>query len=303
MSGAIKRFLSSPSLDWLVFAICVMMWGSAFALLKIATQSFSPVWITIGRMGIATVTLLALLPVLGEKLPPFKTPNVWRPYVFIGVAGTALPYFLFAWAIERVPSSVVAICNGGSPFFTALLAHALLAGERLSLQRGLSILLAFAGLAVLVAPRIAAEGGVSGEALGLFAAIAGASCYAIANVQTKLAAPVSPAIAATIYCVAAFLVSLPAGLAAPLNLNPSMASAIALVVLGVFSTALGGILYVFLVRRRGPVFTSFTTYLMPLWALGLGVWIMGERPGWNAVFALALVLAGLALFNLKLRRR
>jgi drug/metabolite transporter (DMT)-like permease len=169
----------------------------------------------------------------------------------------------------------------------------------MSLQRGIAILLGFAGLAVLVAPRIAAEGGLSGEAAGLAAAITGALCYAIANVQTKLAAPVSPAIAATIYCLAGFLVALPAGFAAPLNTQPSLASVAALIVLGVFSTALGGIFFVFLVRRRGPVFTSFVTYLMPLWALGLGVLVMGEKPGWNAIYALALVLSGLALFNMK----
>jgi drug/metabolite transporter (DMT)-like permease len=77
----------------------------------------------------------------------------------------------------------------------------------------------------------------------------------------------------------------------------------AVVVLGVFSTALGGVGFVFLVQRRGPVFTAFTTYLMPIWALGLGVAFLGEQPGWNAYAALGLILAGLALYNAPTRQQ
>jgi drug/metabolite transporter (DMT)-like permease len=49
------------------------------------------------------------------------------------------------------------------------------------------------------------------------------------------------------------------------------------------------------------VFVSFVTYLMPLWAMALGVLLLGERPGWNAGVALILVLAAMALFNWKPR--
>ncbi len=65
--------------------------------------------------------------------------------------------------------------------------------------------------------------------------------------------------------------------------------------LGVFSTALGSVGYVFLIKRQGPVFMTMAIYLAPLWATALGVALLGERPGWPAYVALALILGGVAL--------
>jgi len=43
------------------------------------------------------------------------------------------------------------------------------------------------------------------------------------------------------------------------------------------------------------VFMSMSMYLAPLWATGLGVVLMGERPGWTAFVALGLILLGVGL--------
>ena len=48
--------------------------------------------------------------------------------------------------------------------------------------------------------------------------------------------------------------------------------------------------YVWLIQRAGPVFVSFTTYMSPLWATGLGVLFLGEPLHWSMVGALALIL-------------
>jgi drug/metabolite transporter (DMT)-like permease len=40
-----------------------------------------------------------------------------------------------------------------------------------------------------------------------------------------------------------------------------------------------------------------TVYLLPVWATIIGVGLMGERPGWSAFAALALILGGVALTN------
>jgi drug/metabolite transporter (DMT)-like permease len=40
---------------------------------------------------------------------------------------------------------------------------------------------------------------------------------------------------------------------------------------------------------------SMGIYLAPVWATGLGMLALGERPGWSAFGALALILGGVAL--------
>ena len=72
---------------------------------------------------------------------------------------------------------------------------------------------------------------------------------------------------------------------------------IAMIVLGLLPTAFAMFVYVWLIQRAGPVFVSFTTYLSPLWATGLGVLFLGEQLQWSMVGALALILAGVAVAN------
>ncbi|MBI5942610.1 MAG: EamA family transporter, partial [Caulobacterales bacterium] len=64
---------------------------------------------------------------------------------------------------------------------------------------------------------------------------------------------------------------------------------------GIFSSGIGTVGWVWLIQRRGAVFTSMTVYLLPIWALILGMGLMHERPGWSAFAALALILSGVAL--------
>jgi drug/metabolite transporter (DMT)-like permease len=293
--------VSAGALDWAMFFACVVMWGSAFALLQVAVTTAPPVWVTIMRLAIAVACLGVMAFLLKERLPPLRHVAVWRDYAIIGIVGTAIPFVLFAWASERAPSAAVAICNGGSPFFTALLAHFFAPGERLTMQRAASVTLGFAGLSILVGPALLRETGWDGAGIGLLAATLATFGYGVANVMTKTAPQVAPTIATLIYCMAGFAFVAPIGAFAPPTHAFSAASLWAIAALGVFGTAVGGYFFVLLVRRRGPVFVSFVTYLMPLWAMALGVLLLGERPGWNAGVALILVLAAMALFNWKPR--
>jgi drug/metabolite transporter (DMT)-like permease len=70
------------------------------------------------------------------------------------------------------------------------------------------------------------------------------------------------------------------------------------VLLGIVPTALGTIGYVWLIRRRGALFTSFSTYLSPVWAILIGVVLLAERPGPTEYLALILILAGVVVANL-----
>ena len=46
-------------------------------------------------------------------------------------------------------------------------------------------------------------------------------------------------------------------------------------------------------------FVSLINYLIPLWALLGGMLFLGERPEWSALAALALILSGIALSEVK----
>ena len=281
-------------LDWIILFTLVAIWGSAFAALKVTVHEIPPAWIAAGRLVIGAALLLVWARLAGEKLPPFSDKLAWRTYALVGTIGTAAPFFLFAWASARMDSTLVAICNGASPFFTAGLATVMLA-ERLDARRIAGIGFGFLGLLTLAAPGLI-DAGASAQALGVAAGLIGAACYAYANIVTKAAPPVGPIAASAMFSLAGVAVAVPVAAAtAPVPIDASPAALLALAALGLGPSGVASILYVVLIRRRGPMFTAYTTYLIPIWAAVVGMIFLQERPGLETVVALVLVIVGLAL--------
>ena len=287
-------------LDWSVLVALVIVWGSAFAGLKIAVEGAHPAWVASMRLGVAASILFALMLGRGERAPRLlpRPDPVWSSYALIGVFGLGTPFLLFAWAATELPSAVLAICNGVSPVFTALFAHAFLAGERLNKRKTIGVGLGLVGFVALVAPDLRSTG-LGGAVVAELAALGGAALYAVANVVTKKAPPTPSVTSAFIMCLTGAIAT---GIAALVWAGPpTVPSARVLgviVALGLAPTALGTIGYVWLIRRRGALFTSFTSYLSPVWAVLIGVAVLGERPGSAEYLALLLILLGVGVANL-----
>ena len=82
-----------------------------------------------------------------------------------------------------------------------------------------------------------------------------------------------------------------------LTARPSLPAIGAVVGLGVISTAAAALLFFVLVRTAGATFVVSANYLTPLMALSLGVLLLGERPGLDALVAFALICGGIWIAN------
>jgi drug/metabolite transporter (DMT)-like permease len=89
----------------------------------------------------------------------------------------------------------------------------------------------------------------------------------------------------------------------PWALDISPGSAWAVVVLGVFATAVPTIVYFRLIASAGPTFLSLINYLIPLMAVAAGVIVLDETVGIAALAALSLILAGIGLAQLGAGKR
>jgi drug/metabolite transporter (DMT)-like permease len=96
------------------------------------------------------------------------------------------------------------------------------------------------------------------------------------------------------------LIMLPIGLpAAPVQLATAPAAPLlALAALTVIATSIATVAFLKLVAIAGPSFTSFINYLIPVWAVLMGMVFLGERPGVDALIALVLILGGIGLSEL-----
>lgn len=294
--------LNGTALSWAVLLFLVVIWGSTFAGIRVGVETISPAWLVTGRLLSATVFLgiwILLVRLFGARAAGADeaklTPRAVGWFALIGIGATTIPFILYAHAAESVGSAIMAICNGGTPFATVLMAH-FFVRDRLTARRLAGVLLGFLGLVVLVLPEFGR--GMGASLVGILLAIVGAWLYAVGNVATRLAPRVEPALSSLVIVGTGGLSALAYALAMePLPANPSMASLTAMILLGLLPTALAMFFYVWLIRREGPVFVSFVTYLSPLWATGLGVLFLGEELRWSMVGALALILAGVAVAN------
>lgn len=294
--------LSGNALSWAALLLLVVIWGSTFAGISIGVETITPAWLVAGRL-LSGAFFLAAWMILARVVRgrPSGSPSsrftlraaLW--FAVIGIAATMAPFVLYAHAAESVGTAVMAICNGGTPFATVLMAHAFL-NDRLTPRRFIGVLMGFAGLVVLVLPEFRDGGGAS--LVGILLAIVGAWLYAVGNIATRVAPRIEPVMSAFIIVAMGAVAALVyAVIMEPFPVNASQASIIAMILLGALPTAFAMFVYVWLIRRAGPVFVSFTTYMSPLWATGLGVLFLGEQLLWSMVGALALILAGVAVAN------
>ena len=302
-----KLRLTGASLSWAALLLLVVIWGSTFAGIRIGVETITPAWLVAGRLTSGALFLGVWI--LGAKLlrtqkKPADAPKLsWRAtgwFALIGIGATAVPFVFYAHAAESIGSAVMAICNGATPFATVLLAHGLI-GDRLTARRIIGVLLGFLGLVVLVLPEFGA--GMGASLIGILLAIFGAWLYGVGNVTTRMAPKIDTAVATFMIVGLGAVAALAYALVMePFPLNASAASITAMIILGLLPTAFAMFVYVWLIRRSGPVFVSFTTYMSPLWATGLGVLFLGEELHWSMIGALALILAGVAVANTPVRR-
>lgn len=280
--------------DWLSLLALVAVWGTAFAFIRLAVETVPPATIAAGRILSAALVLLGAVRLAGLRLP--SEVRTWAHFLLLGIVGNALPFFLISFGQEKVASGLAGILMAVNPLATLVLAHFFVAGERLSVARALGFVLGFAGVVVLLGAEALSEPG-EGSLLHRAAVLGGALCYATNAILTRRMPETHALVASAGVLAVASLATVPAALLLdpPGSFEPSSGSLVAVLWLGLVPTAAATILYFRVVASAGPTFFSLVNYPVPVVAVVTGALTYGERPGWTALAALVLVLAGIAL--------
>ena len=84
--------------------------------------------------------------------------------------------------------------------------------------------------------------------------------------------------------------------------SPQSLAIAGIIYLSLFPTAIATILLTILVRRAGPPFLSLVNYQVPIWAVVIGVVILGEKLPGHFLIALSVILGGLFISQFSDRR-
>lgn len=270
----------------LALAVTVVTWASAFPAITTGLDGYSPWALGLARLLVAAGALAAVAVVRPVSLPPRR---LWLRVAVAGLVGqTAYQWLLMAGEV-RVPAGTASILIATAPIFSVVAATVLLGESARGRVAGMAV--ACAG-AVLVGASL----GLGGGAAALLV-LAAAACQGLYHVVVKPLAVELGAFSATLWSVwagAAF--SLPA---LPLLLrdlpNAPLGATVSAVYLGLVPTALGYVAWSVAVRRTPIAVSTVALYLVPVVALLISWWWLGEQPAPLAVAGGLLAVVGVVL--------
>jgi drug/metabolite transporter (DMT)-like permease len=281
--------------------VLAMIWGASFLLIKLALEGVSPMQIVLGRLSFGALALGLLLAVRRQPLP--REPALWGHLLLMAVVANIVPFFLFGWGEQHVTSGMAGVLNGTTPLFTLVFAMALLPEERLSGLRALGLLVGFVGVVLVVGPwRNGGENALPGQ----LACLGAAACYGVSFTYTRRhisgRAPVLPLSVAQLLCAAGLLwIVAPVVAWTPVELTPTVVASV--VGLGAVGTGMAYALYYRLIHDAGATTASMVTYLIPVFAVALGIAVLGEPLTWNLFGGAAVVILGVLVADGRLGAR
>ena len=273
---------------WILFAAMCVLWGVPYLLIKVAVEDVTPSMLVLARTGIAALLLLPIAAVRNELrvLLPY-----WRPILAFAAIEIALPWVLLGSAETRISSSLTALLIAAVPLVATGIALAVVPRERLTLDRGLGLVLGVVGVFSIVG--LGTEGG---SPRAIVEVLIVAVCYAVgpAILQRWLAdLPPLGVIAASLGVSA--VVYVPITAVAGVGSTPSADALASILALAVVCTAIAFLVFFALITEIGPVRATVITYVNPAVAAVLGVVVLGEDFTVGMAIGFVLVLAGSVL--------
>jgi len=267
-------------------------WGSSFMFVALALEALGPTEIVAGRLAIGAAALTALLFLRGEGLP--RRPRDWFFCFAIAVVSNLLPFTLISWGQQSVPSSMAALLMATGPLVSLVLAHLCFADDRITLQKLAGLALGMAGIVLLIGP--SALEGLGAQLLGQLAIAGAACCYAVGGIvvrfsrggQSPLQLTGGSLLIAALLSLAIAIGEGETALAA-LSVEPLLA----VVVLGLLSTAGANFLFVNLVQAAGPSFAQMVNFLVPAFGLFFGWLFLAESLKLTSWLAFFMILSAL----------
>jgi drug/metabolite transporter (DMT)-like permease len=283
-----------------LLVLLASLWGASYSFIKVGVETIPPITLIAGRTAIAGAVLLAVMAMLGVRMP--RDARSWRSFMVQACLNSVLPFTAIAWAEQTVDAALATILNSTSPIFIFLFALVLnLEGER-TWRKLLGVGFGFAGIVLVIGAD--ALQGLSRELVSQLAIVLATVCYAGAAVFGRRFSGMHAIVPAAGSMIAGCAVLIPASLVIdhPWTLQVSAESALALLGLSVLSTALAFVIYFRLLKTLGSVGTAAQAYLRVPIGVALGALILGETLPLSAWAGMACVIAGVVAMTLPGRR-
>ena len=280
----------AKSVDLFLLILLGLIWGSSFFNIKIATYSFEPFTLALIRVFFASIPLIFLCKYKKIKIKAFS--KKWKPYALIGLFNIVIPFTLITIGTSKINSYLAAMLMSTTPMSGSILAHFFTKDEKISFFKSLGIIIGFSGILFLFFDQLIIN---DKNYIYVLITILGSTFYSIGGILTlklKNQGNENVTTSTTLWSVI-FLLPLSLIFESPWNSNPTLESTLSLLYLGVVATGIAWLIRFRILTVNGLVFQTQVAYLIPIFGVLFGYFLMDEIITWRVLVSLVIIIFGI----------
>lgn len=278
---------------WAALILLACVWGYNWVAVKIALRHTNALDLVAMRTGLGALVLFLVMALSGRSLRPVRV----RETVILGLLQTTLFMLVVTLAMVAGDAGKTAILTFTLPFWTLVLAYFWL-GERLSLRQVPAVLLVVLGLLLLLEPW-----SMSAHIVPKLLAVLSGFIWACATVHNRAMALKAPLDALStagwqmLYGAPLLVLLALCQHGTPTEWNLEFVLALSFTCVG--GSALGWLLWTFVIERLSASVASLASLANPVIALLAGWLQLGERPSLTEAAGMVCIVVALALLGLR----
>ncbi|HDZ5788617.1 TPA: DMT family transporter [Staphylococcus aureus] len=277
---------------FLSYLFTIILWGSAFPMIKIALNDFSAESLSAFRLILATIILLPF--VIIKKLPTPELRDI--PVIFIlGFCGFVIYHTALNFGETLISAGISGILFSTTPIFSSALAYIFLK-EHFSKWNWLSSLVAFIGISII---SISKDDYTTINVLGVFIILLASFSESLYFTFQKKYIEKYGFIAFTLYTIMAsspFMLIFIPEIINDIH-GATFTSIVSVLYLAIFPTIIPYVLLAYIVKSVGVSDATMSLYLTPIVSLLLSYLLLDELPTTLAIIGGIITLLGVSLSN------
>lgn len=296
MTQNLSTNIQPSAKDWLLIVLLALIWGGSFLFGRILMIEWPPFTVVFLRVFIAALTLWIFVLLTARNFPMER--NILSAVLIMGILNNAIPFSLILIGQQEIGSGLAAVVNAMTPIWTLIIANQFTSDEKFSTHKIFGICFGFMGVATLIGADFTQ--GLTASAWAQGAVLGATISYGFAGVWGKRFKGQDPIVISTGQLTASSLVMLPLMflMEDPFSISaPDLEMVVALLGLAIVCTAFAYVLFFKILSNVGATNVSLVTFLVPVSAILLGIFWLGETLTLSNIIGMALIITGLSLVD------
>ncbi len=279
----------------LLHLLMISLWASAFPVIQIGLESFTPQHLAFVRLSIASISLLVITIATRMRLPDIKDIPI---LLVLGFLGFTVYHTALNIGEKTVSAGIASLLVSTTPIFSSFLA-VFFFREEFGKRKWIGSAVSFAGIVLLTFSKENFVHSANGILLILLAALA-ESIYIVCQKDLLKKYGFLSFVTYSIWgATISMLVFLP-GLGTEL-VHISFRSAISVIYLGLFPTVIPYMILAYLTSRVGSAEAAISLYLTPALSFFLAWLLLKDIPSVVSIVGSIITLCGVLLTHSKRR--